>query len=199
MKKYIPALIIPILFACFSSYSQGLEDATRKINKLKGNKVDTIVSVYRHSSAMNMPTKKGKDCFLTASQLLIWTKDGEYFKQAFDNCNNYQEKQIDSSIFIKYLRDSIKVLKTAEILPVSCVFIDMAGQRHTKKNPKPLSSKLTEMTFITGKTTLLKKIDHYDLFTETCDSEHNNENYELNMNCILKRLFDEADEQLRDK
>jgi hypothetical protein len=200
MNKLIPFLLIAFSLGTFNLNAQGgLESAIKKINKLRGNKVDTLVSVYRYSSGMSMPTKKGKDCFLTSSQLLLWTKDGEYFKQVFDNCNDYKEKKIDSSIFIKYLRDSLAVLKTAEIKPVACVFVDMAGGRNTKKNPKPLSSKITEMTFIAGKTTLVKKIDHYDLFTEGCDAEYLNENYETNMASILKRLFDEADGEFRDK
>jgi hypothetical protein len=197
MKKLL--LLSITLCSAFSIMAQGLENAQKKISSLKKKNVDTLVSVYRYSSGMTMTTKKGKDCFLTASQLIIWTKDGEYFKQVFDNCNDYKEKKIDSSIFIKYIRDSIKVLKTAEILKVKCVFMDMAGQVHTKKNTPPINSKFTDMTFYIGATTLLKKIDHYHLFKETCDSEYNNESYEANMASILKRLFDEADVEMRDK
>jgi hypothetical protein len=200
MNKQIHFFVIAFLLGlCSLNAQNGLESALKKINKLKGSKVDTLVSVYRYSSGMSMPTKKGKDCFLTSSQMIIWTKDGEYFKQVFDNCNDYKEKKIDSSIFIKYLRDSLAVLKTAEIKPVACVFVDMAGGRNTKKNSKPLSSKITEMMFVAGRTTLVKKIDHYDLFTEGCDAEYLNENYEPNMASILKRLFDEADQEFRDK
>ena len=180
--------------------AQGLEEAQKKISSLRKKKVDTLVSVYRYSSGMNnMQTKKGKDCFLTSSQLLVWTKDGEYFKQAFDNCNEYKEKKIDSSLFIKYIRDSLKILKTAEILKVKCEFIDMAGQVHSKKDTPPINSKFTDITFYIGATSMLKKIDHYHLFKETCDEEHVNANYEANMANILKRLFDEADAEMRDK
>ena len=197
MKK----LYILFYILCFTSagLAQGLEEAQKKISSLKKKKVDTLVSVYRYSSGMNMPTKKGKDCFLTASQLLIWTKDGEYFKQSFDNCNEYKEKKIDSSLFIKYIRDSIKVLKNAEILKVKCEFTDMAGQIHSKKDTPPINSKFTDITFYIGATTMLKKIDHYHLFKENCDEEHLNANYEANMAGILKRLFDEADTEMRDK
>lgn len=177
----------------------GIESATKKINKLKKNKVDTIVSIYRYSSGMTMPTEKGKDCFLTSSQMLFWVKDGESFKQAFDNCKDYPEKKIDSTIFITSIRDSIKVLKDAEIKPVKCVFRDMDGVAHYKKNNAPTHSKFTDITFYVGATTLLKKIDHYHINTENCDDEHINDNFEANMGNILKRLFDEADREFRDK
>jgi hypothetical protein len=189
-----------ILIIAGQSMAQGLDEAQKKISSLGKKKVDTLVSVYRYSSGMNnLQTKKGKDCFLTASQLLIWTKDGEYFKQAFDNCNEYKEKKIDSSIFIKYIRDSIKVLKTAEILKVKCEFTDMAGTVHSKKDTPPINSKFTDITFFIGATSMLKKIDHYVLFKEACDEENVNVNYEVNMASILKRLYDEADAEMRDK
>jgi hypothetical protein len=197
MKKLY--LLFSILLLAAGTQAQGLESAQKKISSLKKKNVDTLVSVYRYSSGMNMATKKGKDCFLTASQFIIWTKDGEYFKQVFDNCNDYKEKKIDSSVFIKYIRDSIKVLKTAEILKVKCEFVDMAGTVHSQKDTPPINSKFTDITFYIGATTLLKKIDHYHLFKEICDSEHNNANYEANMASILKRLFDEADQEFRDK
>jgi hypothetical protein len=198
MKKIYFALYL-FIFAAYGM-AQGLEDAQKKISSLRKKKVDTLVSVYRYSSGMNnTQTKKGKDCFLTASQLLIWTKDGECFKQTFDNCNEYKEKKIDSSLFIKYIRDSLKVLKTAEILKVKCEFIDMAGQVHNKKDTPPINSKFTDITFYIGATSMLKKIDHYHLFKETCDEEHINANYEINMANILKRLFDEVDAEMRDK
>ena len=131
--------------------------------------------------------------------MLFWKKDGEYFKQAFDNCKDYDEKKIDSTIFITSIRDSSKVLKDAEIKPVKCVFRDMDGVAHYQKNNAPKHSKFTDITFYTGAITLLKKIDHYNIITENCDAEYINDNYEANMGNILKRLFDEADREFRDK
>ncbi|MDZ4666232.1 MAG: hypothetical protein SGJ15_15250 [Bacteroidota bacterium] len=177
----------------------GIEGANKKISKLKKSKVDTIVSVYRYSSGMTMETKKGKDCFLTASQMLFWVKDGECFKQAFDNCKDYDEKKIDSTLYIASIRDSIKVIKDAEIKPVKCVFRDMDGVAHYKKNNAPIHSKFTDITFYIGAATLTKKIDHYHINTENCDEEHINDNFETNMGSILKRFFDEADREFRDK
>ncbi len=197
MKKLLLLFILNVV--ALSCLAQGLESASKKISKLKKSKVDTIVSVYRYSSSMTMPTEKGKDCFLTSSQMLFWTKDGEYFKQAFDNCNDYKEKKIDSTIFIKFVRDSIKILKTAEILPVKCVFRDMAGIAHYQKNNAPKHSKFTDITIYTGSITLLKKIDHYNIITENCDAEYLNDNWETNNANILKLLFDEADREFRDK
>lgn len=197
MKKLLLLCILSLMG--LNLMAQGLESASKKINKLKKNKVDTIVSVYRYSSGMTIATEKGKDCFLTSSQMLFWKKNGEYFKQAFDNCKDYDEKKIDSTIFITSIRDSSKVLKDAEIKPVKCVFRDMDGVAHYQKNNAPKHSKFTDITFYTGAITLVKKIDHYNISTENCDAEYLNDNYESNMGNILKRLFDEADREFRDK
>lgn len=197
MKKLLLLSILSL--TGLNLMGQGLESATKKISKLKKNKVDTIVSIYRYSSGMTMATEKGKDCFLTSSQMIFWVKNGECFKQAFDNCKDYDEKKIDSTIFITSIRDSSKVLKDAEIKPVKCVFRDMDGVAHYQKNNAPKHSKFTDITFYTGAVTLLKKIDHYNIITENCDAEYLNDNYEANMGNILKRLFDEADREFRDK
>jgi len=197
MKKLL--LLSILTFTGINIYAQGLESAAKKIGKLKKSKVDTIVSVYRYSSGMTMETKKGKDCFLTASQMIFWVKNGESFKQSFDNCKDYDEKKIDSTIFITSVRDSIKILKDSEIKPVKCVFRDMDGVAHYKKNNAPMHSKFTDITFYIGAVTLTKKIDHYHIITENCDEEYINDSYETNMGNILKRLFDEADREFRDK
>ena len=75
----------------------------------------------------------------------------------------------------------------------------MDGVAHYQKNNAPKHSKFTDITFYTGAITLVKKIDHYNISTENCDAEYLNDNYESNMGNILKRLFDEADREFRDK
>lgn len=168
-----------------------------KVSTLKKNNVDTIITYHNYfESNTNRIYKKGDTNYRTTDVLLVfWVKNGQFFKQRFDDCNDHQVQKLSQSPFIKLSCDSLNAIKINQVEPVTYNYKDENGNPvYTVMTVS--HSELTRFTFFFNKTEFAKNIDHFNLETEKSEDGHINENYQQNQKSILKRLIDIVTKEL---
>ena len=155
-----------------------------KINQLNKGKIDTIICYYVDcvGSEHAMPPDS---CLAFDIKYLLWSKNGKYYIQRFDECKEYSSA-VTGSFSFKLLENHYSEIQKSKLkypkykmrvngkLDVYYTYID-----HSCHN-------IIEIH--TNDKILRKDIDDYALETKYDDEKHLNRNFDSNQKSILNKL-----------
>ncbi len=192
MKK-----VLKFILFLFVINTYGQEDTSGylkfKIELLK-NKKEFVVEYSQFCiGEIIFENKDGKIC--ERPYYLFWSKNGKYFKRKFSNCNMFKTVEMNNSEFIKTVRENINEIKESEISPISHEYLNSKGEKETVElEVDHFCETKFEIHSSNGKMT--KNVNEFYLRKKMIDEKTPNDNYEVNQNSILNKIFQLAKKEI---
>nr|WP_067056517.1 hypothetical protein [Mucilaginibacter sp. L294] len=182
-------LIIAGLFAASVCCAQSPDSITnKKVNKrtaeLKNEKVDPIICYY--VDCVGYVKRYYPDsCNTSLVKYLFWKIDTTAYIQHFDNCNDYEMRQVSSQLINTILKNPNTIKKAHLEYPQYVEIVN--GKKHLLSVMRDHSCHyMFEIHTSTG--VILKDIDDFALDTKYIDNKYPNLNYNKNQESILTTL-----------
>lgn len=163
------------------------QKVNEKISVLKSNGIDTVLCSYVNCIGFISVFDDQATCHTDTTKYIFWTIKNKSFIQKFDNCNQYKEILIDSSLF-HLINNNLTKIKSSIIKHPE--FIEIIKGKKSRFSTF-IDHSCHYIYEIHLKNQLIKKeIDDFYLKTKYIDDKFLNINYSYNQNSILKKLYD---------
>ncbi|MBU3011125.1 hypothetical protein KO506_06905 [Polaribacter vadi] len=186
MKNILKFIIL--FLSVINNYGQ--EKSLEYLNfksELLNNKKEIIIEYSQFCiGELILENKDGKIC--ERPYYLFWSKNGKYFKRKFSDCNIFNSIELKNPEFIETVKEHINEIKDSEILPISHNYINLKGEEETVELEVDHYCKTKfEIHLANGKVT--KNVNEFYLREKMIDEKTPNDNYEINQNSILNKIF----------
>jgi hypothetical protein len=189
-------LKIAILFlSVINNYGQekSLEYLNFKTELLRNKKVFILEYSQFCNGEMILPNKDGVIC--EKPYFLFWSEDEKYFKRKFSNCNTFNTREMKNSEFIETVKENINEIKESEILPISHEYLNSKGEKEIVELMVDHFCE-TKFEIYSAKGEITKIVNEFYLREKMIDEKSPNDNYEVNQNSILNKIFQLVEKEI---
>ena len=192
MKKTVKIILILFVINIYGQRNN-LEYLNFKTELLKNNKELVIEYSQFCSGEKILKNKDGKRC--ERPFYLFWIKNGKYFKRKFSDCKIFIVEELKKSEFIKTVKENINEIKESEILPISHEYINSKGEKEiVELGVDHYCNTQFKIHSANGKMT--KNVNEFYLREKMIDEKRPNDNYEVNQNSILNKIFQLVEKEI---
>lgn len=186
MKRYY-ILLWSLLCCCYcKAQSHVDEQISQKINELKKDGVDTIVSYHRYCVGyQRLISASDTSCRGFDVHYLLWTKSNLHYLKKFDECRQYSTEEIAKDFLITF-SSNFKIIGQEYVKPPTFDKI-IKGKKQELVTYIDHSCH-SAFKFFMLNTSFEKTIDDFDLETQYVDGKYLNKYYKHNHQTKLYKL-----------